>query len=363
MNRKQAEFLGYKKSPYDALLDNYEPGLTADKLSLIFFELKKFLIPFIQQIKRSKVKSNPRILKGHFNRSEQEEFNLNVARKLGYDLQAGRIDSSAHPFSTNFNPQDVRITTRYSESDVLYSLGSTIHETGHALYEQGMNSGDFGTPLSEYVSLGIHESQSRIWENMVGKGLPFWKYFYPRLQKSFPVPFKQITLDKFYRTVNHVIPSLIRVESDEVTYNLHIIIRFEIEKELMEGTIEVEDLPKIWNAKYLEYFGLKVSNDGLGVLQDVHWATGAIGYFPTYTLGNLYSAQFYSQAKKDIGNLELLFAKGQFLPFLQWLRQNIHRHGRKYSAGELCEQITGEPLNIQCYIDYLKHKFGKIYDL
>jgi len=273
------------------------------------------------------------------------------------------MDISTHPFETSFNPEDVRITTRYRKEDLFYSLSSVIHETGHALYEQGLLSENFGSPLGEAISHGIHESQSRIWEKIVGQNLNFWKYFYPKLKKEFPKPFSDINLEEFYKNINYVKPTLIRTESDEVTYNLHIILRFEIEKDLIEGTIEVEDLPKIWNSKMKEYLGVTVPNDANGVLQDVHWSGGSFGYFPTYTLGNLYSAQIFDAAKKSILNLEKEFAAGKFEHFRQWLRNNIHIHGKTYSANGLIMEITGEELSSKYFVNYIANKYKQIYEL
>ncbi|OGI30960.1 MAG: hypothetical protein A2271_04785 [Candidatus Moranbacteria bacterium RIFOXYA12_FULL_35_19] len=363
MKREEAKFIGYNKNPYDILLDVYEPNVKSDEISLIFKELKDFLVPFLQKIKKSKVKINNKILKGNFEIEKQIEFNKFIAQKIGFDFDAGRLDISAHPFTNFSNPLDVRMTTRYKKDDLFYSLNSTIHETGHALYEQGLSVENFGTPLGESISLGIHESQSRMWENFIGKSLSFWKYFYPRIQKEFPVNFSNISQENFYKAINIVKPSFIRTEADEVTYNLHIIMRFEIEKDLIEGSIAVEDLPKIWNSKVKEYFGLEVPNDALGVLQDVHWSSGLIGYFPTYTLGNLYSAQFYNIAKRELLNLEKELAMGHFEHLLSWLRKNIHIHGKLFSADELVEKVTGEKLNSQYFINYIKDKYSKIYKL
>lgn len=363
LKRKEAELVGYKKSPYDALLDEYEPQMTSEEVSIIFYELKNFLVDLLKKIKKSKVKINPAILQGKFPIEKQKKFNEFVASKMGFDFEAGRMDESTHPFETSFNPEDVRITTRFKENDLFYSLSSIIHETGHALYEQGLLSENFGTPLGESISHGIHESQSRIWEKIVGQNINFWKYFYPKLKKEFPKPFNNVSLDEFYKNINYVKPSLIRTESDEVTYNLHIILRFEIEKDLIEGTIEAKDLPKIWNSKFKEYFGINVPNDASGVLQDVHWSGGGIGYFPTYALGNLYSAQIFNAANRDILNLEKEFAKGNFQHFRNWLKNNIHIHGKTYSANGLMKEITGEELNSKYFIDYITNKYTKIYDL
>ncbi len=364
LKREEAKLVGYKNSPYDALLDIFEPYATAEEISITLEELKDFLVPFLRRIKGSPVKFDRSILKGDFPIEKQIEFNRLVAEKIGYDLGAGRIDVSDHPFTTDFHPQDVRITTRYDKADIFPALMATIHETGHALYSQGVLAEHFGTPLGESLSsLGIHESQSRIWENLVGRSRPFWTYFYPLLQRGFPEPFSSISLDRFYLTLNNVLPSFTRVEADEVTYNLHIILRFEIEKNLIEGRIEVEDLPKIWNDKFKEYFDLEVPNDALGVLQDIHWSGGAIGYFPTYSLGNLYSAQFYAAVSRAIPDLEEKISRGEFGEFLEWLRQNIHIHGKLYTARDLVMQVTGEPLKNQYFIDYLEKKYRDVYNL
>ncbi|HLM84441.1 MAG TPA: carboxypeptidase M32 [Candidatus Bathyarchaeia archaeon] len=363
LKRREAELVGWKKSPYDALLESYEPFATSEEMSMIFEDLKKFLVPYLKKISDSSIKISRDILKGNFPIEKQKQFNEEVAKKIGFDFEAGRLDTSVHPFSTGFHPNDVRMTTRFEKDNLLDSFYSVIHETGHALYEQGLSKKNFGTPLGEAISLGIHESQSRMWENTVARGKNFWEYFFPKMQKEFPQPFAKIKFDDFFRAINFVRPSLIRVESDEVTYNLHIILRFEIEKELIEGSIEVEDLPKIWNAKMEEYLGVAVPNDKEGVLQDVHWSGGAIGYFPSYTLGNLYAAQFFAAAKKDMPNLEKEIAAGEFSPLLEWLREKIHMHGKFFSAGDLVREVTGESLTSQYFIDYLKEKFGEIYNI
>ncbi|MDD5463792.1 MAG: carboxypeptidase M32 [Candidatus Moranbacteria bacterium] len=363
LKRKEASLVGFKISPYDALLDEYEPKMTSQEVSIIFYELKEFLVDFIKKIKKSKIKINPTVLNGKFAIEKQKKLNEFVIGKIGFDFNSGRLDTSTHPFSTSFNPEDTRITTRYDEKNLFYSLSSAIHETGHALYEQGLLSENFGTPLGESISHGIHESQSRIWEKIVGQDINFWKYFYPKLKKEFPQPFEKISLKDFYKNINYVKPTLIRTESDEVTYNLHIILRFEIEKDLIEGTIEVEDLPKIWNSKMKEYLGVDVLNDAVGILQDVHWSGGSIGYFPTYALGNLYSAQIFNAAKKDILNLEKEFSLGKFEHFREWLRNKIHIHGKTFSANGLIEEITGEQLNSKYFIDYITDKYKNIYEL
>lgn len=363
LKRRETKLVGYKGSPYNALLDIFEPYANVEEIGMVFLELKSFLIPFLAKIKKSKVKINRNILEGDFPIEKQVAFNKFVASKLGFDFEAGKLEVSTHPFSTAFHPQDVRMTTRYSKKDIFYSINSTIHETGHSLYEQGIPMENFGSPLGESISHGIHESQSRLWENMLGKSEIFWQYFYPQLQKEFPQHFRKMKLNDFFKAINNVSPSLVRTMADEVTYNLHIIMRFEIEKDLVEGSIAVEDLPQIWNDKVKEYFGIKVPNDKLGVLQDVHWACGLIGYFPSYTLGNLYAAQFYASAKRDILNLEKEVKKGQFGHILEWLRKNIHIHGKLFSADALVEKVTGEKLTSQYFIDYIKGKYSEIYNI
>jgi carboxypeptidase Taq len=364
LKKKEAEYVGYEESPYDALLDAYEPDLTASRITPIFNELRDFLTVLIKQIRASKHQPvSPGRLKGKFPLDAQREFNLFVAGKMGFDLEAGRMDASTHPFTTHFHAEDVRITTRYREHDLLYSLGSTIHEVGHALYEQGIPPEHFGTPLGESLSLGIHESQSRVWENNIGKSRAFWKFFYPKLRKEFPRPFGRISFEDFYRTLNRVQPSLIRTEADEVTYNLHIILRFEIENALIEGSLAVKDLPEVWNEKMKKYLGVRVPNDRVGVLQDVHWSGGMIGYFPTYTLGNLYAAQFYRAARREMPRLDTQFASGNFVPMREWLRKKIHAHGKFYAIDRLVRNVTGESLQTKYFIDYLKKKYSEIYRL
>ena len=361
LKRKEAELVGYINSPYDALIDTYEPGMTAVEAFQILNDLKDFLVPFLKEIKSSKVKINEKKIIGKFPIDQQVKFNEMVVGKLGFDFNAGRIDMTTHPFATGINPQDVRITTRYRDSNIMYSLSCTIHEAGHGLYEQGLPFEHFGTPLADSISLGIHESQSRMWEKIIGMSKPFWKFFYPKLQKEFPKPFKDIPSNEFYNIINKVQPSLIRTEADELTYNLHIILRFEIEKEIIEGSIDLKDLPKIWNTKMKEYFGIDVPSDSLGVLQDIHWAAGLFGYFPTYTFGNLYSAQFYNTMKKDMPDIEKNISQGKFEEIREWLRKHIHMHGKSYTAGGLVKKVTGEDLTSSYFIEYLKKKYMDIY--
>ncbi len=352
LKRKEAKLVGYTQSPYDALLDVYEPDMTSDRLTKLFDELKERIIPLVQHQRKA-----PTLPKGRYAIEDQRTFNTFVAKTMGFDFDRGRLDVSSHPFTIHFHPEDVRMTTRFREEDPIYSVGSTIHETGHALYEQGLPIEHFGTALSESISLGIHESQSRVWENMIGKSKGFWTYFFPHLQATFPKQLKKFTLDQFLAYVNHVQPSLIRTEADEVTYNLHVILRFEIEKDLIEGKIDVDELPAIWNAKMKAYLGVDVPNNKLGVLQDVHWSGGMIGYFPTYVLGNMYAAQLYEQAQKDIRGLEKQYTQGKLAPIREWLRENIHIHGKRYSAEELVKKVTGKKLSADAFVRYLEKKY------
>jgi carboxypeptidase Taq len=363
LKRREAELVGFKESPYDALLDTFEPYATTTEIAAALGDLKNFLAPFLVKIKNSKVQPPREAIAGDFDVEAQKAFCAMAAKQVGYDFDAGRLDISAHPFSTSFHPLDSRITTRYCRSEFLQSISGVIHETGHALYEQGLPAAQFGTPLGEAVSLGIHESQSRMWENLVGKGRPFWTYFYPLLQKEFPAQLRNVPLDTFYRAMNAVEPSFIRVEADEVTYNLHIVMRFEIERALIEGDIAVEDLPDIWNSKMKELLLLDVPDDSLGVLQDVHWSFGGISYFHTYSLGNLYSAQFFAAARRDLPTLDDEMARGEFGGLLKWLRENIHSHGKFYTAQELVKKATGEALNSRYYADYITRKYSELYEL
>lgn len=363
LKRKEAEYIGYINSPYDALLDVYEPGMNTVEASRVLNDLRNFLIPFLKKIKQSKVKIDPNKILGDFPADKQVAFNTFVASTIGFDFEAGRIDISSHPFTATFHTNDVRITTRYSKKNIMYSLTSTIHEAGHGLYEQGLPEEHYGTPLGSYASLGIHESQSRLWERIIGGSYSFWKYFYPKMQKEFPSPFKKLPLSEFYGIVNSVQPSLIRTQADEVTYNLHIIIRFEIERDLIDGKLKPKDVPKVWNAKVKEYLGIQVPDDSHGVLQDVHWVLGLFGYFPTYTFGNLYSAQFWDSMKKDMPNITKDFEKGNFQEAREWLRKHIHQHGKIYTAGALVKKVTGKELNSSHFIQYLEEKYNKIYGI
>jgi carboxypeptidase Taq len=361
LKRKQAKALGYKGEAYDALLDDYEPGMTTAELDPIVEEVRAGLVPIAKAIRASKEKINSSFLKVSFPEDSQEALCREAMNIVGVDADASRLDRSAHPFCCGIAPTDVRITTRYNARWMPQALYGVMHESGHALYEQGLDMKYYGTPMGEAVSLGIHESQSRLWENIVGRSLPFVQFMLPRMKKLFSNQLKGVKAKDFYRAVNTVKPSMIRVEADEVTYNLHIVMRYEIEKALIAGDIEVRDLPKIWNLKMKEYLGITPKNDAEGILQDTHWASGLFGYFPTYLLGNLYSAQFWAKLSGEVKNIEGKIAKGELAPIRAWLKKNIHHHGRRYSAAELVKRATGKPLAAKFFLDYLSTKYGDIY--
>lgn len=361
LKREEADAVGYKECRYDALLDDYEPHATASQVGPVLKSLGEALVPIVAAIGASSHQPNTKLIEGDFPIAAQAEFGQKVAEQLGYDLRSGRIDVTAHPFCTTLGPRDVRLTTRYSPRDIRPGFFSILHEAGHGLYEQGLPADEFGLPTGEAVSLGIHESQSRMWEILVGLGRPFWKHFYPKLQQAFPTPFAQVSPEDFYFAINESKPSLIRVEADEATYNLHILIRFELEMAIIADEIAIADLPEAWNAKYQQYLGLTPPSDAMGVMQDVHWSAGLVGYFPTYALGNLYAAQLFEQAKTDLGDLDGQIARGEFAPLLTWLRTNIHQHGQQHTAAQLVERITGRPLSSDALLAHLKGKFGELY--
>ncbi|MCK4657469.1 MAG: carboxypeptidase M32 [candidate division Zixibacteria bacterium] len=359
---RQAEAYGYQKEPYDALIDDYEPNTTSDDISEVFGKLRNELVPLVKAIGESGKRPDTSIVENDFPVDLQQKFGAEVSTAIGFDYEGGRLDVSTHPFTTTIGPGDVRITTRYNPKHLNQALFGTLHEAGHGMYEQGMPQEHFGTPLAEYVSLGIHESQSRMWENSVGRNLPFWKYFYPKAQEIFP-SLKNAKLDDFFFAINKVEPSLIRVEADEVTYNLHILLRFEIERDLFAGKIKAEDLPAVWNEKFKDYFGIVPPNDTQGCMQDIHWSSGYFGYFATYALGNLYASQFFAKAKEDIPDLEDRFASGDFSGLKDWLHKNIHSQGKRYRAGDLVEKVTGKPLSHEAMMTYLKSKFSTLYGI
>ena len=347
---------------YDPLLDDFERGMKTADVQRIFGALRPQQVALIQAISQ-RPQVDDSFLRVDYPEQGQWDFGVDVISHFGYDWKRGRQDRSAHPFTTNFGIDDVRITTRFDTQRVATALFGTMHEAGHAMYEQGVDHSLRRTPLAGGASLAVHESQSRMWENLVGRSLPFWKYFFPKLKERFPGQLGNIDLETFYRGVNKVEPSFIRVEADEATYNLHIMLRLELEIALMEGSLAVKDLPEAWNARAQEYLGLQPPNDALGVLQDVHWSGGMIGYFPTYALGNLVSAQLWECICRDIPDLDGQIEQGQFNSLLEWLRKHIHRHGAKFEPQVLVERVTGSKIDPQPYIRYLQSKFGAIYGL
>ncbi len=360
--KEKANVYGYEGHVYDALLDEYEKGATVAQLDPIFEQVKEKLPTLLDKIKEA-TQVDDTIMYQYYPRKGQWDFSIDVLKAMGYDFDSGRQDISEHPFTTSFAPTDVRITTRVDENDFASLLWSSIHEGGHALYEQGLPEDQYGMPLGEAASLSIHESQSRIWENNVGRGMHFWHHFYPKLQSYFPEQLKNTTEGDFYKAMNKVQPSLIRTEADELTYHFHVLIRYEVEKGLLEGVIKVEELNQVWNEMYQKYLGVSADNDKEGVLQDVHWAHGSFGYFPTYSLGSFYAAQFYNTATKQIDGLEEQFAAGKYGEFHQWLKEKVHRHGRHYRSDELCQMITGQGLDINSFIQYASQKYQGIYSL
>ncbi|GAB6930126.1 carboxypeptidase [Paenibacillus sp. JCM 10914] len=355
------EYWGVKDTRYDTLLDMYEPDLTVEKVDAIFERLKSRLIPLVHAIQESPYKPDTEFLKQLFPSEQQEKFSMFMLEQMGYDFEAGRLDESVHPFATSLNPGDVRITTKYLPDDVLSAAFSSLHEGGHALYEQNIDMALAGTPLASGTSMGIHESQSRLWENMIGRSRPFWRRYFADLQQHFPEQLKDVDVEQFYLAANKVENSLIRVEADELTYNLHIIIRYEIEKMLFNEGLAVKDLPETWNKKYKEYLGIMPPNDGVGVLQDVHWSGGDFGYFASYSLGNMYAAQFVNTMRKEIPNLDQLVEEGNLFPIKEWLTDKVHKYGKTETPSEIILRVTGEELNPDYLADYLEAKYKEIY--
>jgi carboxypeptidase Taq len=363
LKRAQAAAIGYDQSPYDPLLDDFEPGESAANVTRVLAELRGALVPLVAEIAASGRSPKVEILSQTYPPAEQDRFGRLVAARLGFDFDRGRLDVTAHPFCSGMGPHDCRITTRYDEQFFPTAFFGILHEAGHGIYDQGLRTDMYGLPPSEAISLGIHESQSRLWENLVARSKPFWQHFFPAAQAAFPVALGAVSLDDFYFAVNDVRPSLVRVEADEATYNLHILIRFELEQALLLGDLAVADLPGAWREKYQKYLGLTPPNDADGVLQDIHWAAGLVGYFPTYSLGNLYAAQFFVQADADLKGLDRQFAAGEFKPLADWLRKNIHTSGQRYTAAELVKCVTGQPLSHHALIDHLRRKLGPLYGL
>ncbi len=360
LTRKKADILGFTEHPYDALLDLYEPGMKTSYLIPLFERLKLSLQQLLKEI-MGKPQFNDDFLYRNCDARKQIEFSKLILEKMGFDEASSRLDQSAHPFCTSLHPKDTRMTTRIIPENIMSNLFAVLHEGGHGLYNRGLPFEHYGSPLGEQVSLGIDESQSRWWETRIGQSAPFWQHFFPLLQKAFPEQFSSVSFEDYIRAVNSVKPGLIRIESDEVTYNLHIIVRFEIEKGLIEGSLKVKDLPDIWNEKMRENLGIAPKFDGEGCLQDIHWSIGAIGYFPTYTLGNLYASQFFTTFEKQHPDWKEKVAQGELGFIREWLRTNIHCHGRQFTSSELCKRVTGQTLSETPFISYLERKYKPLY--
>jgi carboxypeptidase Taq len=360
---QKAEALGYDERIYDPLLDEFEPGMRTGQLEVLFDEMKASLVPLVQAVAGRQDAVDDSFLGQDMDVTQQWDFGVEVIKQIGFDFERGRQDRAAHPFTNSSSTQDVRLTTRLYADQFKSALFATIHEAGHGLLEQGIDPALNRTLLRDGASLGVHESQSRMWENVVGRSRGFWIHWLPRLKEYFPLQLGGIGTEAFYRAINRVRPSLIRVEADEVTYNLHIMLRFEIENLMLEGKVKAGDLPELWNAKMEEYLGIQPPDDALGVLQDVHWSIGYIGYFPTYSLGNLLAVQFYAQAVADLPSIPAEIERGEYGSLLGWMREKIHRPGKKYTPAELVERVTGGPIRTQPFLDYVREKYAEIYGL
>lgn len=362
LKREVADAVGWTTEPYDALMDEYECGAKAAEVERVFDAVKAELVPLVAAVKDAPRQPDKSIRERSCPRLSQETFNRTIVEGMGFDLDAGRIDVAAHPFCSEMSSQDVRITTRYDEHYMPMSLFGVMHEAGHGLYEQGLDAAHVGTPMGQAVSLGIHESQSRMWENQVGRGRPFWEHYFPKLQSAFP-SMAGVSLDDWHFAINAVEPSLIRVEADEVTYGLHIMLRFNLERRMIRDEIAVNDIPEAWNESMRELLGITPPDDAGGCLQDIHWSMGIFGYFPTYALGNLYAAQFFEAARSAMPDLDERISRGELTQLREWLRENIHRHGRRYRAGELVKVVSGRELSPQPFVDYLNAKFKSLYGI
>ncbi|MDG6220713.1 MAG: carboxypeptidase M32 [Candidatus Thermoplasmatota archaeon] len=360
MKKQEAEYIGYEKKPYDALLDGFEKGLTMEKLDPMFKELGKDLANLVSKIMKSGVEADTSFVTCNYPVEKQRDFCERLNRYVGFDYERGRMDEAPHPFTAG-SLNDTRITVRYYPDDPRPAFFSALHESGHALYEQGFLQENYGTALGQAISFGMHESQSRIVENVFGRSLSFWKFWYPELQKAFPKQTKGKKVEDWYAAINDVHPSLIRTEADEVTYNLHIILRYEMESALFSGKLDPLDAPEMWNKNVKKYLGLEVPDDGQGILQDIHWSHAAFGYFPSYTLGNLYSAQFYDALQKDVPDVCNKLESGNFSSILDWLRTNIHQHGKLYEADEMVKKVSGKAPSQKPFMNYLNEKYGELY--
>ncbi len=363
LKRDEAECLGYEDTPYDALLDEYEPGARSRDLAAVFEALRMELVPLVRAIAAAPDRPDRSILTREYPLDRQKVFGEAVAAAVGFDFRRGRLDPTEHPFCTGIGPGDTRITTRYDVRNFGDAFFGVLHEVGHGLYDQGLDPAHHGTPMGEAVSLGIHESQSRLWENVVGRGRPFWDYWFPLARQVFREALGEVSPDAFVFAVNAVEPTLIRVQADEVTYNLHVLIRFELERALLCGDLAIADLPGAWAEKYAHYLGVTPGHDAEGCLQDIHWSVGLIGYFPTYTLGNLYAAQLFDRADADLGGLAPAFSRGEFSGLLGWLRARVHGEGQRFRAADLARRITGSSLDTGPFVRSLRAKYAALYGI
>lgn len=363
LKQQEAEYRGYTEHPYDALLGQYERGILASQVKSIFDEHKPPLVKLILAVKQHADRVSSDLLHRHYDIDKQRAFALDVVKGFGFDFERGRQDVAVHPFCSGFSRGDVRITTRFYEDFLNPSLFGMMHEAGHGMYEQGIAEHLDGTILGSGTSLAVHESQSRMWENVVGRSRGFWAWAFPKLKALFPDQLAKSNAESFYRAVNTIQPSFIRVEADEATYNLHIMLRFELEMDMVAGKVKVADLPEEWNDRFEAYLGIEPPNDREGVLQDIHWSMGLMGYFATYALGNLLAAQYYRKAVQDRPSIPDDIASGKFDTLLTWLNENIHKYGRKFTSDELTRRLTGEGIQSRYYMDYLERKYGDIYGL
>ncbi len=363
LKQEQADALGFDECRYDALLDEYEPRARTSEVATVLNALKDKLVPLVAEIADSPRQVQAEVIHRNFPQAAQRKLGVQAASKIGFDFERGRLDITHHPFCTEIGPHDVRITTRYDESFFSPAFFGTLHEAGHGIYEQGLRSEFYGLPPGQYCSLGIHESQSRLWENLVGRSRGFWTHFYPQAQHLFSDSLGNVSQDAFVAAINQVSPSLIRIEADAATYDLHIIIRFQLEQAMIDGQLKTNDLPSAWNEKYEKFLGIRPDSDANGVLQDIHWSAGLIGYFATYSLGNLYAGQLFEQASQELGDLDAMFQHGEFEPLRKWLNRNVHAPGRCYSSRELAKKVTGKELSQHALIEQLREKLATIYSL
>jgi carboxypeptidase Taq len=361
LKQREAESLSLTPDPYDALLEGYEPGARGDALAALFDALRRELVPLANAVAYGRSRPDTLFLRRICALERQRAFAEVVAAAVGFDFRRGRLDTTTHPFFSTIGPGDCRITTRFAECNFIGGLFAMLHEVGHGLYEQGLPAEDHGTPLGEVSSLALHESQARLWENAVGRSRPFWQHFFPQAQAACPAALADVSLDAFHAAVNAVEPSLIRVGADEVTYNLHILIRFELERALLAGALSAADLPGAWNEAHRHYLGVVPRDDAEGCLQDGHWAAGMFGYFPTYTLGNILAAQLFARARQEVGGLDEAFARGDFGGLLGWLREKMYRQGGRYSSRALIERVTGSPPDHRPLIEGLRAKYAELH--